>query len=162
VISVIVEAVISGIQVGLLAGVLAGAITWAIMHTPESLFRGIFGFALGFIGFALYRGQDVVGLWSQISATAGGAIPRGLTEYTLGIAYQAIVGGLIGMAFFLGITAPAITLRGALLGGLLGIFLGIVLQIVINATNLPVDSIYYAPAIGMIVLVVFAVFGSNS
>jgi hypothetical protein len=152
VISVIVEAVISGIQVGLLAGVLAGAITWAIMHTPESLFRG----------FALYRGQDVVGLWSQISATAGGAIPRGLTEYTLGIAYQAIVGGLIGMAFFLGITAPAITLRGALFGGLLGIFLGIVLQIVINATNLPVDSIYYAPAIGMIVLVVFAVFGSNS
>ena len=153
---------ITGIQVGLLAGVLAGAITWSIMKTPDSLFRGIAGFVLGFIAFSLFRGQDLAQLWSQIAATAGGAVPRGLAEYTLGLAYQALIAGLVGMSLALAITSPANTIKGALFGGLLGIFLGIVLQVVVGMMNLPVESIYYSPAIGIVVLVVFAVFGAGS
>lgn len=153
---------ITGIQVGVVPGVLAGAITWSIMKMPDSLFRGIAGFVLGFVAFALFRGQDLAQLWSQIAATAGGAVPRGLAEYTLTLAYQALVAGLIGMAFALAITSPSNTIKGALFGGLLGIFLGVVLQVVVGMMNLPVESIYYSPAIGLVVLVVFAVFGAGS
>jgi hypothetical protein len=158
----LLDFIIIGIQVGLLPGVLAGAITWSIMKTPDSLFKGIAGFVLGFVAFTLFRGQDLAQLWSQIAATAGGSVPRGLAEYTLTLGYQAIIAGLVGMAFALAVTTPANTIKGALFGGVLGIILGIVLQVVVGMMNLPVESVYYSPAIGLIVLVIFAIFGAGS
>jgi hypothetical protein len=161
-IPVLVGTLIRGIQVGLVAGLLAGAITWSIIKMPESLFKGLFGFILGFIGFALFRGQDLAELWGQMRAIAGGSIPRVLAEYTINLGYQAIIGGLIGMVFVLAISGPANTIRGAMIGGLLGTIIGIILQIVVTMTGLPIDSIYYAPLSGLIVLIVFAVFGAGA
>lgn len=158
----IINAVVRGIQSGLLPGLLAGAITWSVMKTPETLFRGAFGFILGFLGFALLRGQDLSSLWSQIAATAGGAVPRSVAEYTINIGVQAVVAGLIGATLVLAVSSPLNTIRGALLGALLGTFIGIVLHVLASVTSLPLESIYYAPLVGLIVLVVFAVFGAST
>lgn len=154
--------IVLGIQIGLVAGTLAGAITWSIMKTPNSLFRGILGLAVGIIGFLLFRGQEIARLWGRIAAAAGGAIPRGITASVLDVFYDAIVAGLIGMAIVLGISSPANTLRGALFGGMLGIILGIILVIIIRLTGLPIDSIFYSPMVGIAVLAIFAVVGSGS
>lgn len=158
----LLDFIVRGIQTGLLAGVLAGAITWSIMKTPESIFRGVFGFALGFIGFAIFKGQQVGGLWDQFAAAAGGAIPRGIAQTTIELAIQAAVAGLAGATLVLAIGNPSNTIRGALLGGLLGVFIGIVLQVVIALTGMPLETLYYSPLVGLVVLVVFAVFSSGS
>lgn len=154
--------IILGIEIGLVAGILAGAITWSIMKTPNSLFRGLIGLAVGFVGFLLFRGQEIARIWSRIAATAGGAIPRGITASILEVFYDAIVAGLIGMAIVLGISSPANTLRGALFGGLLGILIGIVLVIIIRLSGLPIDSLFYPPMVGIAVLAIFAVTGASS
>jgi hypothetical protein len=153
---------IAGVQLGLLAGVVAGAITWAIMKTPESLFRAVFGFALGFVGYALFRYQDFAQIWNRISATAGGAIPTNLAEFTINLGIQAIMGGLVGATLVLAISSPMNTIRGALFGGLLGIAVGIIVTIVIQVSGLPPESLYYGPLTGLIVLVIFAVFGAGA
>lgn len=161
-ISTVLDYLIAGVQLGLLAGVVAGAITWAIMKTPESLFRALFGFALGFVGYGLFRYQEFSQIWDSISATAGGAIPTNLAEYTINLAIQAIMGGLVGATLVLAISSPADTVRGALFGALLGIAVGIVVTIVIEVSGLPPESLYYAPFTGLIVLVIFAVFGAGA
>jgi hypothetical protein len=162
ILSTLVDLISRGVQVGLLVGVLVGSITWGLMKSPGALFRSLFGFILGFFGFALFRGQDVAGLWSQIAASAGGAIPEGLATYTINLATSAIIAGMAGMALVLAVGDPAHTVRGALFGGLTGIFLGVVLHVVINITAFPVASIYYAPGIGLLVMVLFAILGAGS
>jgi hypothetical protein len=158
----LLDFIVRGVQIGLMAGVLAGAITWSIMKTPESIFRGLFGFALGFIGFAIFRGQEVGGLWDQFAAAAGGAIPRGVAQTTINLALEAAVAGLVGASLVLAVGNPSNTVRGALLGGLLGVFVGILLQVIIVLTGMPLEALYYSPLVGMVVLVVFAVFGAGS
>jgi hypothetical protein len=160
-VTIIVDVISRGLQLGLIAGAIAGAITWGIIKTPEYLFRAIFGFALGGIGFMLVRGQILAALWQQIAATAGGAMPHGLATETIGFGIDALIWGLIGAAAVLAINSPAHTIRGAFLGGLLGIFLGIVLQVTLSMMSLPFDSIYYSPGIGILVLVIFSVFGAE-
>lgn len=161
-ISLVLEYLVAGVQLGLLAGVIAGGITWAIMKTPEALFRALFGFALGFVGLALFRYQDFATLWDRISMTAGGAIPPNLAQYIFTLAIQAISGGLIGATLVLAITTPSDTVRGALIGGLLGVAVGIVVTIVVNISGLPQESIFYAPFTGLIVLIIFAVFSAGA
>lgn len=161
-IAIIIDVLGRGLQLGLVAGIIAGAITWGIIKTPIYLFRAVFGFVLGGVGFLLVRGQVLTGLWRQITAAAGGAIPRQLAAETISFGVDALVWGLIGAVAILVVNAPSNTVRGAFMGGLLGIFLGIVLQVILSVMDLPFDSIYYAPGIGVLVLVIFSVFGAGS
>jgi hypothetical protein len=160
-ITTIVDMLSRGLQLGLVAGIIAGAITWGIIKTPEYIFRAVFGFVLGGIGFILVRGQVFTTLWRQITDTAGGAIPTQIATQTINFGMDALMWGLIGAIAILAINSPSNTIRGGLIGGVLGIFFGITLHVILTVMDLPIDSIYYSPGIGVLTLVAFSVFGAG-
>ncbi|GAB4521528.1 MAG: hypothetical protein Fur0018_02130 [Anaerolineales bacterium] len=148
-----------GTQYGLAAGILAGGLTWSLINNADYLFRAAMGFLLGMVIGGLLVGADLAHAWGQILAAAGNPMPQRLVQDVIHLAVTILVSGLGGALFFMLVSAPRDTVLGILFGALAGLVLGIILAIVIQYTGLVLNPLFYPPLIGLLVLVLFSVFG---
>lgn len=150
-----------GINIGAFAGFVAGAITLTILANPESLFKSIFGFLLG---GALGAAFNWIALSESLGALRdswGGALPDAIIISAIQSLTGIIMGGLLGMVAAMLITDTRRCIIGALLGVLLGTFLGVVVYFLIQTTGLNLNDLFYPPAVGILVLIMFALFGGS-
>lgn len=151
-----------GINIGAFAGFVAGAITLTIMANPESLFKSLFGFLLGGALGAAFNWIALSETLQMLRDSWGGALPDALVISAIESLTGIIMGGLLGMVAVMLITDTLRCIIGALVGVLLGTFLGVVIHFLIQTTGLALNDLFYPPAVGILVLIVFALFGSSS